>query len=107
MSKRLPPPLEPAVAAYMTQLHQALVPVFVSAAVGTAKRIEVSNMESGQLRCAFGAACMSAFLEAAQRVAERCGMSRDAFAQGLRIHADEIEEERSFEPTPETAATRH
>ena len=101
------PPVEPAVATYMVQLHRELVPVFVAVATSTAKRLGTFDIEPSKLRCAFGAACMSAFLEAAQRVAERCGMSRDTFAQGLRLHADEIEDERPFEPAPVSAPTRH
>lgn len=92
MSKNLPP-MELNVASYMTRLHALLVPVLMGVVQQVARRVEHPELEPSQMRAAFGAACMSAFLEAAQKLAERCGMTRETFAQGLRIHADELEGE--------------
>jgi hypothetical protein len=109
MNKNLPP-VESNVASYMTRLHVLLVPVLMGVVQQVARRVERSELPPAQMRAAFGAACMSAFLEAAQKISERCGMSQETFAQGLRIHADELEGERSpsfVENYQEAGLTRH
>jgi hypothetical protein len=108
MNKNLPP-VESNVASYMTRLHALLVPVLMGVVQQVAKRVERPDLEPAEARAAFGAACMSAFLEAAQKLSERCGMSRETFAQGLRVHADELEGEgTSFvEGFAAASLTRH
>lgn len=93
----------------MTELHKELVPALIETAIRVSNRaydrVHEDNIPGSLLQCALGATSMTAFLEAAQTLVVRCGMSVEGFAQGLRMHADEIEEQQQLQGTSEN--TRH
>lgn len=100
--------VESDIATFMVRFRITLVPVLLSVVRHAANRMERPNLGPKQFRAALGAAGVSAFLEAAQKLAEHSGMPREAFAQGLRIHADEIEEDNSPSNSNRPAGpTRH